>query len=80
MASVTDGNRIVIVGSLGYPADRRPAGPTPVTTLDLGTFSISSVSTSGASPGWLFGHHAVLSGDGSSILIEKGKLDRPPLW
>ena len=69
------GNRIIIIGSLGYPDDRRP-GDTPVMALDLETFAVSSVVTSGTSPGWIHSHCADLAEDGSSILIRQGKLDR----
>jgi hypothetical protein len=69
------GNRIIIIGSLGYPEDRQP-GATPVAVLDLESFAVSKVVTAGISPGWLHRHDAVLSEDGSSILIRKGLLDR----
>lgn len=69
------GNRIVLLGSLGCPADRRP-GTTPVAILDLETFAIAAAQTSGTPPGWIHEHSAVLSEDGSSILVERGKLDR----
>jgi hypothetical protein len=44
--------------------------------LNLETFAISSVVTSGTSPGWIHDHLACLSEDGKSILLERGKLDR----
>jgi hypothetical protein len=69
------GDRIVIIGSLGYPEERK-LGTTPVMILDLNTFAISSVLTSGPPPGWLHNHRATLSEDGSSILIQKGKVHR----
>lgn len=68
-------NRIVLIGNLGYPDDRRP-GETPVRSLDLETFAISRVKTSGTPPGWIHGHRATLSDDRRSILIERGQLDR----
>lgn len=69
------GNRIVVIGCLGYPKDRKP-GTTPVFVLDLGTFTISALDTSGTPPGWIHGHEAVLSADGASININRGVLDR----
>ena len=69
------GDRIIIAGNLGYPEDRKP-GTTQVLSLDLKTFAIASVHTSGASPGWLHGHTAELSDDRRSILLRHGKLDR----
>src|SRR5262249_48253111 len=68
------GNRIVVVGTLGYRQDRKP-GTTPVMVLDLDTFAFSPVVTSGTPPGWLSSHQAVLSPDGTSILIQKGNLE-----
>ncbi len=69
------GNRIIIIGSLGYPEERQ-AGITPVALLDLETWAVSKVVTVGDGPGWLHGHSADLSGDGAWILIRKGLLDR----
>jgi hypothetical protein len=69
------GHRIVLIGSLGYPKDRR-AKTTPVFTLDLETFRVAPVETGGPSPGWIHGHDARLSEDGASILIRRGLLDR----
>ena len=69
------GNRLIIIGNLGYPELRKP-GTTQVLSLDLATFAIASIRTSGASPGWIHGHTAQLSDAGRSILIRYGKLDR----
>lgn len=68
-------NRIVLIGSLGYPDERRP-GTTQVIILSLETVGISSVKTAGTEPGWIHGHKATLSEDGRSILVQGGKLDR----
>ncbi|HEV7924992.1 MAG TPA: hypothetical protein VGR14_06530 [Verrucomicrobiae bacterium] len=69
------GNRIIIIGSLGYPEERKP-GITPVAILDLEELAVSKVATVGVSPGWLHRHIAILSEDGASILIRLGTLDR----
>ena len=69
------GDRIVIIGSLGYPDDRRP-GTTPVAVLDLATFAMTRIVTSGTPPGWLWGHDAELSVDGTSIVVRHGEIDR----
>jgi hypothetical protein len=69
------GNRIIIIGNLGYPEDRAPA-TTQVLVLELETFAISRVQTSGTPPGWLHAHSATLSEDGASILVQWGKLAR----
>jgi hypothetical protein len=67
------GNRIVLIGSLGYPEDRRP-GTTQVIILELETFKIREIQPSGTPPGWLHAHSATLSEDGESILVHAGKL------
>jgi hypothetical protein len=69
------GDRIVIIGSLGYRGERRP-GVTPVMLLDVSTFAISRAATSGPEPGWLSRHHAELSPDGTSIVVRGGQLIR----
>jgi hypothetical protein len=69
------GNRIVLIGSLGYPNERRPP-ETAARILDLDTLAISTVRTSGTPPGWIHRHKATLSEDSRSILVEGGKLDR----
>jgi len=69
------GDRIVIVGSLGYPQQRKP-GAAPVMVLDLTSLSIAPVQTSGQSPGWIHSHEAMLEASGRGILIRHGKLDR----
>ena len=70
------GDRVVIIGSIGYVDDRRP-GVTPVAVLDLATFAISTVTeTSGSPPGWISRHSAELSEDGTSILVRGGQLVR----
>jgi hypothetical protein len=67
-------NRLVIIGNLGLPENRRP-GRTPVHVLDLTSFAITPVQTVGTPPGWLHAHSATLPGDGNSILLQGGKLD-----
>lgn len=68
------GNRIVIVGNLEYPAERRP-GMTPVFSLDLGTREITSIPTSGTPPGWIHGHRASLEDNGRTIFLQGGNVD-----
>jgi hypothetical protein len=72
-------NRIIIIGSLGYPEERKP-GTTPVRFLDLKTMSVGTIETSGTPPGWIHKHTATLSEDGSSILLQHGLLDRGGEW
>jgi hypothetical protein len=70
------GDRIVVIGNLGYPDDRKP-GVTQVAVLDLQTFAFALVETVGAGPGWLH-KHSGLSADGVSILVRGGKIDPGP--
>jgi hypothetical protein len=70
-ASFVD-NRIIIVGRLGYPDDRRP-GHTPVYTLDLSDYRISEAPTVGKAPGWVFKHEAEVAPDGV-ITIRGGEV------
>lgn len=68
------GTRIFIIGSLGYPHQRQP-GMTPVFSLDLSTWEMTSLPTSGTPPGWIHGHRACLEDDGRSILLQGGNVD-----
>jgi hypothetical protein len=51
------GDWLAILGCLGYPEDRRP-GHTPVHALDLSSYCVAAVETSGDGPGWIFKHEA----------------------
>jgi hypothetical protein len=68
------GERIILIGSLGYRKDRRE-GKTQVLSLDTSTWRFESVPTSGDAPGWLHSHSAELSEDGRSFLIRGGLID-----
>jgi hypothetical protein len=57
------GDRIVMIGSIGYPKERR-TGHTPVYLLDLGSYGISEIATSGENPGWLHRHEAEIDSCG----------------
>lgn len=59
------GDRILIVGSLGYSNER--GTETPVYSLNLSTFSISRLEPLGTSPGWISRHHATLLDDGRTL-------------
>lgn len=61
-----DGERIWIVGSLGY-TDARAVGTTQVCRLDLHTFAIERLATTGTSPGWIHKHNVRLV-DGSLVV------------
>jgi hypothetical protein len=68
------GDRIVIIGNLGYSKDRK-LGVTQVAVLDLKTFAVTLVESVGAGPGWLHDHTAELSPDHASILVRGGEFD-----
>jgi Galactose oxidase, central domain len=57
------GDRIIVVGCLGYPADRRP-GTTPVFALDVRRWEFTAIETGGHPPGWLSNHEAHVDTDG----------------
>jgi len=69
------GNRIVMIGCLGYPQDRR-GGITQVLSLDCSDWHIERIETHEQGPGWLHRHRAQLSADGNSILVQGGQIDR----
>lgn len=63
---------IYIVGSLGYQGTRQ-FGSTPVHALDLATFRITRLNTSGEAPGWIYKHRAILA-DSNELIITGGKV------
>jgi hypothetical protein len=67
------GDRIIVIGCLGYPDDRR-SGQTPVYSVDLSDYHISEMHTSGALPGWISKHEASLDQNGT-ITIRGGQID-----
>jgi hypothetical protein len=71
--------QIILIGRLGYQNARRP-GYTPVYSLDVASYRIAEMHTTGGNPGWIFGHDANLGADGiirisggENILMEGGK-------
>jgi hypothetical protein len=66
------GNRIIIIGGLGYQDDRRP-NDTPVYSLDLSQYHISQFVSSGEMPSWLFKHEARYSPEGI-ITVRDGQV------
>jgi hypothetical protein len=63
------GERILIIGGVGYQDSRRP-GVTPVYVLDLLTFQISEQRTTGKNPGWISNHMSEL--DGEAVINVRG--------
>jgi hypothetical protein len=66
------GNHIYLIGSLGYSGTRR-FGETPVYRLNVDTFEIECLNTSGSNPGWIYMHRAVQS-TAHEIQITGGKV------
>lgn len=66
------GDRLIVIGCLGYPDDRRP-GHTPVYSLDLANYRISTFPTAGEAPGWVFKHQSSVNPDGV-ITIRGGEV------
>jgi len=67
-------NKIILIGSLGYPEERVIAD-TQIYILDLESYEMQKIKASGQSPGWIHEHNATLSSDKKSILITHGKVD-----
>ena len=72
-------DQIIVIGRLGYLNARLP-GHTPVYSLDVASYRITEMPTTGENPGWIFGHDANLGADGiilisggQNILMEDGK-------
>jgi hypothetical protein len=63
------GDRILVVGGLGYKNERR-FGHTPVYALDLSNYRMSEIPTSGEMPGWISEHEA--SYDPTGIITIRG--------
>ncbi|MCL4201458.1 MAG: ankyrin repeat domain-containing protein [Pirellulaceae bacterium] len=70
-ATFLDGS-IYVIGSLGYPADRR-TGETPVFRLSCETWRIEPIPSVGDTPGWIHGHRARAEGNGQ-ILVGGGMI------
>ena len=66
------GKFIYIIGSLGYPRERR-YGETQVHCLNIETLAIEKVQTSSENPGWINRHKATLRGS-HDIHIRGGKV------
>jgi len=76
------GNEIFVIGGLSYPRRRQP-GFTPVFAINIHSFQIRKLESSGDMPGWIFGHKSALIDDGQAIKVSKGEicitLDRKPV-
>lgn len=66
------GDRLWIIGNVGYFGERR-LGTTQVFELDLSTYRMKPVTTSGEGPGWIANHEAEVDADGI-ITIRGGEV------
>jgi hypothetical protein len=60
------GDRVIVIGRLGYMGERRP-GVTPVMALDLTSYQFSELPSRGEPPGWIFRHEAELNPEGITL-------------
>lgn len=67
------GDRLILIGNLGYPQSRRP-GVTPVLEIDLAGFTVRTVQTQGDGPGWISSHTATQEQDTGQIVIRGGEI------
>jgi len=70
------GAEIIMIGSLGYPGQRR-YGSTQVVRLDTKTLRVSMLNTTGEAPGWLHKHEAERS-EPNGVSISGGVLLQLP--
>jgi len=68
------GDSLILIGNLSYPQNRKP-GQTQVLRLELDSWRISPVETSGTPPGWIHRHKAFLSDDAGEIRVTHGQID-----
>ncbi len=66
---------LILIGNLSYPQNRKP-GFTQVLRLELDTWRVSTLETTGTPPGWIHNHQARLTADGNVIQITGGEIDR----
>jgi len=66
------GDCIVVIGSVGYPGERT-YGTTPVYKLDIATWRMTRVPTSGEAPGWISRHLATMESE-REIVVSGGKI------
>lgn len=75
-SATLSGDRLLLVGGLGYQDRRRP-GATPVFELDLATLAITARAVGGAGPSWFHRHAAHLSEDGTRVVLTSGNVLTP---
>ena len=63
---------IYLIGSIGYMGTRR-FGETPVCRLNVNTFQMEPLETTGDNPGWIYKHRAALTANGQ-IVVSGGRV------
>ena len=71
------GDRIILIGNLGYPNQRR-IGTTQLAVLDLRNMTMSLPQASSRGPGWLHSHTAELEPGENAIVVRGGLIDPGP--
>lgn len=66
--------RIILIGSVGYMGSRQ-IGETQVLSLDLNSFAISTVTTTGEKPGWINRHTA--EHKSGEVIVSGGQIQSP---
>ena len=66
-------SKLLLIGALDYTDNRKP-GTTRVQSLDLDTFAIKQIETTGQGPGWIHRHKASVDPDGTGIIITDGSV------
>jgi hypothetical protein len=69
------GDRIILIGGLGYVQNRVP-GFCPVFALDTNTFRVERLAVAGEGPGWIYHHKAELMETGIQIRGGSTIIDR----
>ncbi|MBX3358514.1 MAG: hypothetical protein KF745_08800 [Phycisphaeraceae bacterium] len=67
------GDRIVVIGRVGYPGERT-AGITPVVGIDTTTYRAEGIATSGIMPGWIHDHHGSYDAALHAVTVRGGKV------
>lgn len=73
-AATLIGDRILLIGNLGYGPNRK-AGVTQIAELDLKTFAIRLIPSTGTPPGWIHKPIAELAPDQKSLQLRFGLID-----
>lgn len=71
------GERLILIGRLGYAAGEHSRDRTPVFALDTASYEIRELACSGEHPGWMYKHHASFDPISHTITVRGGMVHRP---